>query len=179
MDTVLVLDALSLASRQDKLTFRLKKFDEFATNDPVYDTSSAPWHAPDTNDFRDVRLRSLAGVKIAVVIATATDVERAQVLRCLKPLPGRKKILRVVVHNETYYVGHFGAYPTALFKSTMGPGGPSGATLGANSALQIWKPKAIIMVGIAFGADRAKHGVADVLLAETVQSMTQNESVKK
>jgi len=170
MVTVLALDALSLARRENKATFRLgSSFDEVATDDPVYDTSSALWHAPQSKIFRDVALCSLAGVKIDVLLATATDVERAQVLRCLEPLPGRKKILRVVHENETYYVGRFGAYVTAMFKSTMGPGGPSGATLGANSALQIWEPKALIMVGIAFGADREKHGVGDILLAETVQ----------
>ena len=142
---------------------------EEATDDPVFDTTAEPWHNPKSPNTLHVLFSSVRRLSISVVLATATDIERKQVLYKMQPLQGRRKILQVTRENETYYLGRFGAYATALFMSSMGPGGPNGAILSAHSALKTWNPKALLMIGIAFGADRKTQNVADVLLAETVQ----------
>lgn len=87
----------------------------------------------------------------------------------MKPPANERYLVQVAEKPETYYLGRFGKCSVALLKTSMGPSGPTGATLAAAAALQLWKPKAIIMVGIAFGADREKHKIGDVLVADTVQ----------
>ncbi|MBK7919066.1 MAG: hypothetical protein IPJ94_22950 [Chloroflexi bacterium] len=70
--------------------------------------------------------------------------------------------------SETYYLGKFGAWKTAVTKCRMGAGGQGGSTLATESAIRNWQPQAVIMVGIAFGKDAAKQKIGDVLVASQI-----------
>lgn len=106
--------------------------------------------------------------EIEVVVMVATEVELRATLNKLEPLPRRKHILRTYIGAETYYLGQFGLYKTAVTRCRMGSGGEGASTLATNSAIRNWKPRAIIMPGIAFGKSPSKQKIADVLVASQI-----------
>jgi nucleoside phosphorylase len=100
-------------------------------------------------------------------------VELRAVTHLLKPYPRRKKILLVYSGPETYYLGKFGAYNTVVTKCRMGAIGDGSVILATEQAQRLWNPKAIIMVGIAFGKDPTKQKIGDVLVASQIISYEQ------
>ncbi len=106
---------------------------------------------------------------IDVVIMTATEVELYAVVKYLNPYPEKEKVLQVSHNNgETYYLGKFGEFITVVTQCQMGSVGQGSATLATERALNTWNPRAIIMVGIAFGKDPSKQKIADVLVASAI-----------
>jgi nucleoside phosphorylase len=180
MLTVLVLDALALAGGGYHVTFRPHQ----ATNadgtrgtlpaptdadipDPVYDCDNAAWHEPPAAPATSVGLRQAKKeVKPKLVVVVATETELRQVLRVLKPLPRRPKIWKIAYRHDTYYLGRFGAFEAVVTLCSMGSEGINGSTLTIDEAIRQWKPAAVVLVGIAFGANRRKHLPGDVLIAQ-------------
>lgn len=105
---------------------------------------------------------------IDLVIMTATDIERNAVLKLLKPLRPRRKVLRMHLGPETYFIGTFGAFTSVVTKCRMGTRQPGSAILATSDAERHWRPRAIIMVGIAFGKEEGKQSIADVLVATQI-----------
>jgi nucleoside phosphorylase len=101
---------------------------------------------------------------------TATDPEVESVLRLLEPHPRQRAILKGFVEHETYYLGRFGVCLAAVTKCRMGSLDPGAATLATQHAQRVWRPKAVVMVGIAMGKNPAKQKIADVLVASQVIS---------
>ncbi|OHB57400.1 MAG: hypothetical protein A2Y07_04225 [Planctomycetes bacterium GWF2_50_10] len=106
--------------------------------------------------------------KISFVIVTATDIETKALHSKLNPIPGYKAILKVCYGNQTYYLAKFGAFCAIHVQCEMGSLGIGGSINTVRDAIDAWKPKAIIMVGIAFGIDNKKQKIGDVLVSETV-----------
>lgn len=143
-----------------------------ATHDNLspYNDGDQPWHVsnfPQLTEIDAARAQALSR-QIDVVIMTATDVELEAVISLLQPYPRRKTVLLAYQGPETYYLGKFGAWKTAVTKCRMGAGGAGGSTLATESAIRNWQPRAIIMVGIAFGKDAAKQKIGDVLVASQI-----------
>jgi nucleoside phosphorylase len=138
---------------------------------PEYKVEDQPWGTPlpETRDVRSEDLLSLAP-QVDLVILTATDPELEAVLRRLEPYPRRKAVLKGFAEQETYYVGKFGASVAAVTKCRMGSLDSSGATLATQHAQRVWRPRALVMVGIALGKDPEKQRIADVLVASQVIS---------
>lgn len=86
----------------------------------------------------------------------ATEIGLQQVLHELKPLPRRRKIWKVTHGHDSFYLGRFGAFQAVVLSSSMGTEGATGATLSVESTIRVWDTKAIILLGIAFGANRRK-----------------------
>lgn len=105
---------------------------------------------------------------VDVLLVTVTETERKALLDRLSPLPKYNAVFCGPYGSQTLRFGRLGRYAVAHVESAMGSGGRSGATLTVNDAIQVIKPKAIIAVGIAFGADRRKQRLGDVLIAETI-----------
>lgn len=177
--TVLALDAIELASDGLNVTFKtsMKKVKSQRTvertaiteEDPHYEVKGQKWHNPTAPTIKEKSSTEvLNGQSIQIVILTATPVELAQVLRLLRPLSRQRSIIKVYESGETYFIGRFGAFRTAVLCCTIGAEGAGGSTLATNAAILTWNPTAIIMVGIAFGADRRKQRPADVLVAEQI-----------
>jgi nucleoside phosphorylase len=122
--------------------------------------------------FREVDLNKLDWLKneIDIVLLTATDIELNAVLDQLKLYPGRKEKFKIFEGPETYYVGRFGAFKAIATKCRMGAISEGSVILATEQAQRIWKPKAIIMVGIAFGKDAKKQKIGDVLVASQIIS---------
>jgi nucleoside phosphorylase len=163
-------DNLTAASAESKLTREGDRPD--AVQDlAAYKFEEQPWWTPlpPTKNVRTEELASFAG-EIDIVLITATDPELEAVLRHLEPYPRRKAVLKVFAEQETYYLGKFGASLAAVTKCRMGSLDSGGATLATEHAQRVWRPRAIVMVGIALGKDPEKQEIADVLVASQVIS---------
>lgn len=108
--------------------------------------------------------------KFNLLIVTATKIEKDTLHEHLHPLPGQTEILVIQRSKYTYYVGVFGKYfAVHVSCNEMGSAGRSASLLTTSDAITIWAPTAVLMVGIAFGADEGKQKIGDVLVAECIQ----------
>ena len=137
-----------------------------------YQIEELAWYIPSFPETEEIIEEQYQPIKqkIDVVLITATDVELKAVTHLLKPYPRRKKILLVYSGPETYYLGKFGAYNTVVTKCRMGAIGEGSVILATEQAQRLWNPKAIIMIGIAFGKDPTKQKIGDVLVASQIIS---------
>jgi len=65
-------------------------------------------------------------------------------------------------------IGVLGEYPVVHVQTNMGSFSPDGSSLTTKDTLDYWKPKALIMPGIAFGKDSTKQKIGDVLVSEYI-----------
>ena len=137
---------------------------------PSYDFTNQPWHNQpfpmDESCSYQTLMRNDKVIDVAILVAT--PVELLQVVRLLKPLHDKEHILKIAYKQETYYLGIFGCFRTAVCKTMMGSDGVAGSMLVTNAIALVWKPRVIIMVGIAFGANREKQKPADVMVASSI-----------
>ena len=176
MLTVLVLDTIELVSQKPNLTFHLEQEEDFKEEKidddieyPNYDYSSESWEidkVPSHVSMSIEQAKTMLSPKLS--FGVATDIELIQLLKRLKPIKKKKYILMVSYENETYYLGKFGQFDAVVVLSTMGSEGVSGSTLTIDSMIRIWSPKAVILVGIAFGANKKKHLPGDVLISDSI-----------
>ncbi|MCA9999309.1 MAG: hypothetical protein KDE56_26285 [Anaerolineales bacterium] len=135
-----------------------------------YVAEDQPWYparflaVDEVDDGQLARLQQ----EIEVVLMVATEGELRAVLNQLESYPRRRRILRTYIGAETYYLGKFGVYKTAVTRCGMGGGGERGSTLATPEAIRNWRPRAIIMPGIAFGKSPSKQKMADVLVASQI-----------
>lgn len=89
---------------------------------------------------------------IDFVVVVAVPVERDAVLDVLIPLDGESAVAKVFEGDSVYYVGKIGLYSCAVVMCQMGATGRDSSILSTSAALDVWKPRAgIVMPGIAFG----------------------------
>ncbi|WP_161625939.1 5'-methylthioadenosine/S-adenosylhomocysteine nucleosidase family protein [Epilithonimonas tenax] len=103
-----------------------------------------------------------------LLLVTATELETLFTHEKLAPLPKYNSIIKCHVGNLTYYFGIFGKYKVVHVQCSMGSVSPSSSILTVKQSLELFKSKALIMVGIAFGIDKNKQNIGDVLVAESV-----------
>ncbi|MCG8327292.1 MAG: hypothetical protein MI974_06375 [Chitinophagales bacterium] len=120
--------------------------------------------------FKDITFERCLKYKdhCQLLLLTATNLERDELLKALTPLPGQKYVIRTYLGSNTYYIGIFGIYLAILVKSGMGTGRAGGAIMTTQKAIDHWSPTTIVMIGIAFGVDRDKQNIGDVLVAEQI-----------
>src|SRR5438045_1379131 len=82
---------------------------------------------------------------VDVLLVTATPVELAAVQALLQPLP-EDQLLKTFVGSETYYLGQYGCHVAAVVRCEMGSNGPDSALAVTLSALQLWCPRAVIVL---------------------------------
>ncbi|MGF1487784.1 MAG: hypothetical protein ACFBSE_11900, partial [Prochloraceae cyanobacterium] len=140
-----------------------------------YKIEEQDWYTSNFPETEEVSETNCERIKqeIDVVLITATQVELLAVAKFLTPLSTQTKILLVYSGPETYYIGKFGAWKAIVTKCRMGAIGEGSVILATDQAQRLWKPRAIIMVGIAFGKDPNKHKIGDVLVASQIISYEQ------
>lgn len=106
--------------------------------------------------------------KISVLIVTATKVESDELIENLVPFPGEERIIQFFAGNQTYYLGILGIYGVVMVQSEMGAVGRDSALITTLRAIEIWQPKAIIMIGIAFGIDSQSQHIGDVIVSSHI-----------
>ncbi len=122
---------------------------------------------------KTIRLAELPANTIDFVLVTAVDVERDAVKAHLRPLVGQTAILKLPWQESTYYLGECGHYACALVMCDMRAGGRGGSTLSIDAAIARFKPRGVIMVGVAFGnetlvippTNKKKQRLGDVVVA--------------
>jgi nucleoside phosphorylase len=140
-----------------------------------YQLDEQPWYAPNFPQLEETAEEEYNSIKseIDVVLITATNTELKAVANLLQPYPEKQKILLVYSGPETYYIGQFGSWKTVVTKCRMSSIGEGSVILATEQAQRLWNPRAIVMVGIAFGKDSKKQRIADVLVASQIISYEQ------
>ena len=165
-----------------------KKLKPFQKDEPFihpeeefkYQVEEQSWYAPIFPEIEEINEEYNSGKsEIDVVLITATDTELKAVANLLQPYPEKAKILLVYSGPETYYIGKFGAYKTVVTKCRMGSIGENSVILATEQAQRLWSPRAIIMIGIAFGKDPRKQRIGDVFVASQIISYEQQRVSKE
>lgn len=177
MLTVLALESIHLVMEDQEVSFshegkKVKKEItpmEQEIDDPTFDYSKEEWFKSpipkSTSISKDEAIKLFNPI---VALVTAVEVELIAVLKRLKPPKGKRKVWRVFDGAETYYLGRFGEFDTVVTMSGMGSQGISGSTLTIESLIRLWNPTGIVLVGIAFGANKKKQKAGDVLIANHI-----------
>lgn len=188
MLTVLVLDSIHLASGEKNVTFSLEAESikdaihhiELDIKEPVYNYSNQKWfNSPIPDSISIPKNKAKKYFKPRIALVTATEIELKAVLKRLKPPKRKRKVWKVIDGGKTYYLGRFGEFDTVIVMSGMGSQGISGSTLTIDSLIRLWNPTGIVLLGIAFGANREKHKVGDVLIADNIIPYEQQRVGKK
>ena len=138
---------------------------------PAIDYSKESWNLLEMPSIKAVDKQELEAIQQPQVgVVVATPVELQSLLRRLKPLKGRRVVFKVFEGRSTYYVGRLGAVSVVVVMSAMGSVGRDASALVTAELLNLWKPRAVVMVGIAFGRDADKQTIGGVLVSERVIS---------
>lgn len=105
-----------------------------------------------------------------ILIVTVNSTEKDAFLRYLLPIPQKKYIAKITHKKTQYYIGRLGFYLVAHVQSEAGSTGRDGAILTVKDALDLINPKAVIMVGVAFGINPQKQKIGDVLVSKKIIS---------
>ncbi|MEG4377484.1 tetratricopeptide repeat protein [Microcoleus sp. M2_D5] len=148
----------------------LTKYRKHELAQEEYSLDEQNWYSPSFPQTRVIDEKECQKIKDSsdVVIITATSVELQAVLKLLDPYPDQEQILRIYAKSGTYYCGKLGCYNTIVTKCRMGSVDDGASTLATNQALDMWNPKAVIMVGIAFGKCPTEQKIGDVLVASEI-----------
>lgn len=112
------------------------------------------------------------------LFVTATKIESEALHKRMLPIIGNS-IFRCPVGMYTYYLGMLGVYPIVHIQcDDMGAVGKRAAIVTVSDAIQQWQPDGIIMVGIAFGRDRKKQKLGDVLIAKSLRNYELEKKAK-
>jgi nucleoside phosphorylase len=135
---------------------------------PPYDPQQQPWYPHELPQSIEITNPAVLQPAIDVVILTVNETEWRAVMYLLKPYPRRKGVLRAYLGTHTYDLGRFGEQRTVVTRCEMGTTGPNAAMLATQKAWEHWRPRALIMCGVAFGRDHTQQRVGDVLVAQQV-----------
>jgi len=103
-----------------------------------------------------------------ILLVTVTKIETQAVLQMAEELV-KKKSSKHFRNNLTFYeLGLIGGARTWLVRSEMGAGGPGGAIITINDAIEQLKPKAVVMVGIAFGIEPDTQPIGQILVSRQI-----------
>ena len=102
-----------------------------------------------------------------VLILVVTDVELNAVLERFASV-GNRATVRLNGGRAYHDLGYLNGKRIALVKSEMGSSSVGGSTTTTMLMVGHLSPKWIIMVGIAFGVDKEKQSIGDVLISKQV-----------
>jgi nucleoside phosphorylase len=149
----------------------MKKYTNFEIEREEYSIEEQNWYSPSfPQETQVIDEKECQTIKDSndVVIITATGVELQAVLKLFEPYSEQEQVLRVYAKSGTYYCGKLGRYNTIVTNCRMGAVDEGASTLATNRALDMWHPKAVIMVGIAFGKGATEQKIGDVLVASEI-----------
>lgn len=135
------------------------------------DYSGALWAKREPPKLKSVELeecKTLSSPKIGVLVAT--DVERMAILKKMRPPKGKRTVAQVFFNQNTFYVGRLGVNDIVVCMVAMGSVGRDSSALVTAEFIDVWRLRAIVMAGIAFGKDPAKQNIGQVLISDRVIS---------
>jgi nucleoside phosphorylase len=136
-----------------------------------YILQDQPWYSQEFPRIPEIEnnILEILGFEADFVIVTATPTELKAVVRLLEPDPDIDVLpCRLYTPDGQYYIGKFGHYKTVVVQCSMGTRNEGAASFVTLKALENWNPKAIIMVGIAFGKSPIEQEIGDVLVSTEI-----------
>lgn len=103
-----------------------------------------------------------------LLLVTVNDIETNKLLSKLKPLEDYSDILVAYRKNNTYFIGKFEAYNVIHVQSDMGAMNRDAVMTTVDNAIRMWNPRGIIMVGVAWGMNKGKQKIGDVLISKKI-----------
>lgn len=101
-----------------------------------------------------------------VLIVTVTRVETLAVLAVFEAATGQKAVA-VSIRQRVYRdLGMIHGARIFLALSEMGAGGLGASLQAVSKGIEALRPAAVVMVGIAFGADEQKQSLGDILVSQ-------------
>lgn len=110
--------------------------------------------------------KPIPDVKQRLLIVTVTNVESQAVLNAFAAETGRSAMPLMLDGYVYKHLGRVDAFDVYFAISEMGSGGVGGSQDAVRKAITAIKPDAVFMVGIAFGIDRKKFSVGDILVSK-------------
>ena len=105
-----------------------------------------------------------------LLLVTVTKVETLTVIDLFLKFTGRERKGKKIGNNIYYPLGSIGDVNILLVPSEMGAIGPGAAIITIKDAIKAFSPVAVIMVGIAFGADSKKQKKGEILVSRQIFS---------
>jgi nucleoside phosphorylase len=106
--------------------------------------------------------------RVDVLLVTVNDIEKAAVLDGFKREVGHGARLRFGVRKTYYDLGTLGGARVVMVQSEMGSVSPGASFSTVAGACDELHPRGVIAVGIAFGVDRKRQDIGDVLVSKQV-----------
>ena len=106
--------------------------------------------------------------KTDILLVSVNEAEREGILKYLLPVPSKDAIINFVHEKINYRIGRLGYHLIAHVESGMGSANQRGSLTTVSDAIQTIKPKLVIMVGVAFGINKKKQRIGDVLVAKRI-----------
>ncbi|MDO9055066.1 MAG: hypothetical protein Q7U69_00825 [Sulfuricurvum sp.] len=102
------------------------------------------------------------------LIVTATDTETDAIHNKMVNLDGYPYIIKFYNNDHTYYMGKLGNYIIVHIQCEMGAIGRSSSIITVTEAISTINPRFVLMIGIAFGINKQKQNIGDVLVSESI-----------
>lgn len=103
----------------------------------------------------------------SILLIAVNDIETKYVLSKLKPFESNK-IYRSYDNNFTYTIGKFGICNAIHIRSGMGTFEKDSISTVTECAIKFWKPRFILMIGVAWGSNENKQKIGDILISKAV-----------
>lgn len=117
-----------------------------------------------------ITVNELKKKKVSFLLVTAAEPEKEAVLKVMRPMQGGKELIRAVGENLSYEIGILEKYSVAhVFCENQGSVKEGASILTTQEAMREVEPKACVMIGMAYGADKEEQKIGDVLISERVQ----------
>jgi nucleoside phosphorylase len=135
------------------------------------DYSRESWQSlqiPELQTLTPGAASAISKPKLGIIVAT--DVEKAAVLKKLKPPTANARVLQLFHDKNTFYIGRLGQADVVVCMSAMGSVGRDASMMVSAEMIQTWQLAGIIMAGIAFGKDAVQQKIGNVLIADRIIS---------
>jgi nucleoside phosphorylase len=103
-----------------------------------------------------------------ILLVTATGKETEHLHKHLRSIDSSGAIYKVYKNSLCYFVGVLGNYNVVHVQSGMGATSRDASIITIGNTINDIQPKVVIMVGIAFGVNRKKQKIGDILVSETI-----------
>ncbi len=103
-------------------------------------------------------------VKNTVIVITATTTETRGILKVFKEKLGAEIKMGMEGRQAVNYLGQINQTQIIHTQCEAGSGGAAGAQAAATNLINRLKPSSVIMPGIAFGLQKSKQSIGDILV---------------
>lgn len=117
-----------------------------------------------------------------VLLVTVTDIETDAIIRTFKTVTGCAATMLSIDGHPYHSLGKVGVYEVYHSRSEMGAAGMGGSQATVARSLKAISPDFVVMVGIAFGIDRKKQPIGQILVSKQLylydlQRISKNNSI--